>query len=132
MSIEPLLAERGVVVLHAFFALLAIGVMGLLFTLPKGRRAHRVLGWIWVLSMAALALSSFGIQSLRQIGPFSWLHGLALFTLVSLYQNVAAARRHNAAAHRRGMIWLAVLGLGVTGAATLLPGRVMHAVVLGG
>jgi len=132
MSLAPLLAESLVVQLHAFVALALLLVTGMIAIAPKGRRVHRTLGWIWVLGMAIVAASSFAIHDLRQVGPFSWIHLLSTFTLVMLVLNVRAARRHNVAAHRSGMIWLTFGALGVAGAFTLMPGRVMFLVLSGG
>jgi len=45
---------------------------------------------------------------------------------------VLHARRHRVAAHRTAMMSLFIGALVIAGAFTLLPGRVMHAVVFGG
>jgi len=103
-----------------------------IFMLPRGRRAHRVLGWIWVIAMIVIAVSSFWIHTIGQFGRFSLIHLLSLATLAGLAYGVSAARRQRVADHRRTMlqlVWLALIG---AGAFTLLPGRLMHAVLTGG
>ena len=45
---------------------------------------------------------------------------------------VLAARRHNVLRHRRAMLGIFLGALVVAGLFTLLPGRIMHAVVFGG
>lgn len=131
MSLEPLLTAEPVVVFHAMAALIAfiIGVVQLAG--PKGTTAHRIVGWSWVLLLTSVATSSFWIQEIRQLGPFSWIHGLSIFTLVMLPVAVFHARRHNVSAHKAAMIGLFFGALVIAGLFTLLPGRIMHAVVFG-
>lgn len=132
MSIEPLLATNPVVILHAFGAMAAF-LMGIIqFVRPKGTTTHRVVGWSWVLLMVTVAASSFWIRDLRQFGPFSWIHGLSIFTLVMLPVAVARARLHDIDAHKKTMIGIFLGALVVAGLFTLLPGRIMHAVVFSG
>ncbi|MEN9416739.1 MAG: hypothetical protein RI988_359 [Pseudomonadota bacterium] len=111
-----------VIVVHALAALLAVGLGAWLLKSRKGHRAHRVLGWVWVLSMATVAGISFAI---RGPGGFSWIHGLSVFTLVTLVTGVLAARAHRVKAHRINMISLYVGALVITGLFTLLPGRLI-------
>lgn len=92
----------------------------------KGTSLHKALGRVWVGTMAVVALSSFAITEVRMFGPFSFIHGLSLLTLVG---GVRAIRRGDVRSHRISMITLYVFALLLTGAFTLLPGRRMHAVV---
>lgn len=132
MSLAPLLQAGPTVVLHAVAALAAF-VVGLLQIFgPKGTTMHRLLGWCWVLLLAVIAVSSFWIHGLRVIGPFSPIHILSIATLVLLPLAVLAARRHRVRTHKRAMIGLFAGALVVAGLFTLLPGRVMHAVLFGG
>ena len=131
MSFAPLLEAAPAIPLHAFAAMSAF-VLGLVqFTAPKGTLPHRTLGWIWVLLMACAALSSFWIHQIRLIGPWSPIHLLSIFTLVMLPLAVWRAHRHRVADHRRIMMALFSGALLVAGLFTLLPGRIMHAVVFG-
>ncbi|WP_375464129.1 DUF2306 domain-containing protein [uncultured Methylobacterium sp.] len=131
MTLAPLAAAGPLVQAHALAAFLAIALGAAQFVLPKGRRPHRILGRAWVGLLALVALSSFGIHGLRQVGPFSWIHGLSLFTLTMLVLGVAFARSGRIAAHRWTMIGLFSGALIVTGLFTLVPGRTMHAVLFG-
>ena len=117
--------------LHAFAAMAAF-VLGLVqFAAPKGTLPHRTIGWIWVLLMAAVAASSFWIHQIRLVGPWSPIHLLSIFTLVMLPLAVWRAHRHRVTDHRRIMIAIFAGALVVAGLFTLLPGRIMHAVVFG-
>jgi uncharacterized membrane protein len=131
MNLAPLLDAAPAIPLHAFAAMSAF-VLGLVqFAAPKGTLPHRTLGWIWVLLMACVAVSSFWIHQIRLIGPWSPIHLLSIFTLTMLPLAVWRAHRHRVADHRRIMIALFSGALVVAGLFTLLPGRIMHAVVFG-
>ena len=131
MSLAPLLDATPAIPLHAFAAMSAF-VLGLVqFAAPKGTLPHRTLGWIWVLLMACVAVSSFWIHQIRLIGPWSPIHLLSIFTLTVLPLAVWRAHRHRVADHRLMMIALFSGALVVAGLFTLLPGRIMHAVAFG-
>jgi uncharacterized membrane protein len=131
VSLDPLLQSSPFIVVHAFAAMTAF-VLGIVqFALPKGTTRHRVTGWIWVLLMAVVAASGFGIHHLRVWGPWSPIHLLSVFTLVMLPLAVLHARRHRIANHRRAMISIFVGALVIAGVFTLLPGRIMYQVVFG-
>ena len=107
-------------------------VLGLVqFAAPKGTLPHRTIGWIWVSLMVAVAISSFWIHQIRLVGPWSPIHLLSIFTLIMLPLAVWRAHRHRVADHRRAMISIFSGALVVAGLFTLLPGRIMHAVVFG-
>ena len=81
--------------------------------------------------MATVAVSSFWIHQIRLVGPWSPIHLLSIFTLITLPLGVWKAHRHDVADHRRIMILLFSGALVIAGLFTLLPGRIMHAVVFG-
>jgi uncharacterized membrane protein len=110
-------------------AAFALGIVQ--FAAPKGTIPHRTIGWIWVTLMLGVSLSSFMIHQIRLWGPWSPIHLLSIFTLVSLPLAVWAAHRHRVAAHRGAMTSLFLGALVIAGAFTLLPGRIMHQVMLG-
>jgi uncharacterized membrane protein len=131
MSLAPLLNAAPAIPLHAFAAMAAF-VLGIVqFAAPKGTLPHRSIGWIWVLLMASVAVSSFWIHQIRLFGPWSPIHLLSIFTLTMLPFGVWMAHRHRVVDHRRIMISIFTGALVIAGLFTLLPGRVMHAVVFG-
>jgi len=131
MTLAPLLGAPAAIQVHAFAAVTAF-VLGLAqLALPKGTFPHRTMSWIWVLLMLVVALGSFLIHQLRLWGPWSPIHLLSIFTLVTLPLAVNHARRGRIASHRWVMLSLFVGGLVVAGAFTFAPGRIMHAVVFG-
>lgn len=131
MSLTPLLSSTGPIMLHAFAALAAF-VLGIAqLAGPKGTLPHRVLGWTWAALMATVAVSSFWISTIRQMGPFSLIHMLSIFVIVMLPMALLAAHRHQVSRHRYTMIGLFTGALPIAGAFTLYPGRIMHHVVFG-
>lgn len=131
MSFAPLLQSGAAVSFPAFAALAALALGVLPFVLPKGGSRHRAVGHTWAAPMLAVAASSLAIHEIRLFGPRSPIHLLSLLVLATVPVAIAGARRGRIARHRRGMIQLFVLALLGAGAFTLLPGRVMHAVVFG-
>lgn len=132
MNLAPLLSAPGPIPMHALAAMAAF-VLGIVqLAGPKGTAFHRVLGWTWSALMAAVAISSFWISTIRQFGPFSLIHLLSLLTLATLPIALYAAHYHHVAAHRRGMVMLFIGALVIAGAFTLYPGRIMARVVFGG
>src|SRR6201996_457756 len=111
-------------------AAFALGVVQL--AAPKGTLPHRALGWIWVALMMVVALSSFWIHQIRLVGPFSPIHLLSIFTLVIVPIGVWRAHRHDVSGHSKTMVLTFAGALVIAGLFTLLPGRIMHAVVFGG
>ena len=116
------------VILHAVAATGAVVLGAWLLWARKGHRAHRVGGWIWVVCMAFVAGISFTLH-----GPagFSWIHGLSVFTLMTLATGVRAARAHRVRAHRANMIALYAGALVIAGLFTLLPGRLIGSALWG-
>ena len=131
MGLAPLTSAAPAISLHAFAAMAAFVLGVVQLASPKGTLPHRTLGWVWVALMATVAISSFWIHQIRLLGPFSPIHLLSIFTLVMLPLAILEAHRHQVAAHRRAMIMLFSGALVVAGLFTLLPGRIMHAVVFG-
>ena len=131
MSLAPLLDAAPAIPLHAFAAMAAFALGLVQFAAPKGTLPHRTVGWIWVGLMAVVAASSFWIHEIRLLGPWSPIHLLSIFTLIVLPIAVWRARRHRIADHRRIMTMTFVGALVIAGLFTLLPGRIMHAVVFG-
>lgn len=131
MTLEPLLAASPSIQLHAFSAMGAF-LLGLVqFAAPKGTLPHQTIGWIWVALMLVVAISSFWVHTIRLWGPWSPIHFLSIFTLVTLPAAVYAAHAHRVSIHRRAMIALFAGALVVAGIFTLLPGRIMNTVVFG-
>lgn len=131
-GIELFLGAPALIQLHAVLAVTAIILGGVQLAAPKGTPSHRLLGRVWVASMAIVALSSFFIHEIRMFGPFSAIHLLSVLTLITLWQAIRLVRKGDIVRHKKAMIRLYVLALLITGAFTLLPGRLMYRVFFGG
>lgn len=131
MTLAPLLHATFAIQVHTAMALLAAGLSVHQFTARRGGRAHRAVGYVWAVLMMVTAASSFFINELRVLGPFSPIHILSVLTLYSVPSAILAARRHNILLHRRIMLRLVFLALITAGLFTLAPGRIMHSVVFG-
>jgi uncharacterized membrane protein len=131
MDFAPLLQASPVIQVHAYFAILALGLGAVQLFRRKGDAPHRLLGRVWVGLMAVVALSSFFIWTIRLWGPFSPIHLISIFTLAMLWLGVSYARRHAIARHMRVMRATYLLALVVTGLLTFLPGRIMYRLAFG-
>ena len=131
MSLAPLLQASPVIQIHAFAAMSAFALGVAQLVAPKGTIPHRILGWTWVALMVVVSVTAFFIHQIRLWGPWSPIHLLAIFTLVTLPLGVWRARRHEVEHHRWTMIGIFTGGLVIAGAFTFVPGRIMHAVVFG-
>ena len=116
---------------HAYAAFLAVVLGGIQLSRPKGTSSHKYLGYTWVTLMLWVSISSFWIQTIKMIGPFSPIHFLSIFTIWSVFEAIRSARNGNIIRHKRMMKLLYILALIVTGLFTLLPGRTMNAVLFG-
>jgi len=131
MSLAPLLDAVPAIPVHAFAAMTAFVLGVVQLAAPKGTLPHRALGWVWVLLMLSVAISSFWIHQIRLVGPWSPIHLLSILVLVTVPLAVWKAYHHEVADHRRIMTSVFCGALVIAGLFTLLPGRIMHAVVFG-
>ena len=131
MTLAPLANASLMIQIHTALALGAVVLTIAIFSLKKGNRYHRVMGWAWVIMLAAVAISSFWINTIKLVGPLSPIHLLSIFVLWNLYRSVTAARSNRVADHKCAMQGLAFGALLIAGAFTFLPGRLMNAVLLG-
>ncbi|WMS42432.1 DUF2306 domain-containing protein [Acuticoccus sp. MNP-M23] len=132
MNLAPLLAAVPPIPSHAFAAMAGTVIGIAQFALPKGTLRHRVLGWVFVVGLAYVAVTGLFIHTLQIWGQWSPIHLLSIATLALLVRAVLAARSGNIGRHSRAMTLIYLGALVVAGAFTLMPGRVMHNVVVGG
>ena len=130
MNLEPLLDAPLAIQIHVATVLPAAMLGAYLLAGRKGTQTHRLLGRVWVGLMAITAVSSFFIHEFRLIGPFSPIHLLSMVTLASCVQIVRYARQGQIEAHRQTVLILFWAGIGLAGAFTFLPGRIMHRMLM--
>jgi uncharacterized membrane protein len=131
VSLAPLLNAAGAIPPHAFAAMAAFVLGVVQLAAPKGTLPHRTIGWIWVGLMLTVAVSSFWIHQSRVWGIWSPIHLLSIFTLMIVPLGVWKAHRHDVRNHSRIMMFTFSGALVIAGLFTLVPGRIMHAVVFG-
>jgi uncharacterized membrane protein len=131
MTLAPLLDAPLVIQIHAFAAIAAFTLGTAQLAAPKGTFPHRIVGWSWTTLMLTVAVSSLFIHAIKMWGPWSPIHLLSLLVLATLPLAVWHARRHHVRQHRWAMLMLFTGALVIAGGFTLLPGRIMHAVVFG-
>jgi uncharacterized membrane protein len=132
MTLQPLLSASPAIQIHAFAAMAAFGLGAIQLARRKGDGPHRLAGYAWVGLMLAVALSSFWIHEINQWRSFSFIHLLSIWVLAYTPFVVMMARRGNISAHKKGMVGLFAGALVIAGLFTLMPGRIMHAIMFGG
>jgi uncharacterized membrane protein len=135
MTLEPLLRAPLPVQIHVATVLPAF-VLGTwqLFVSRKGAPLHRAIGYIYLTLMTITAITTLFIHILMPTSPFfglSPLHLLIPLTLFGVFGALHGAWTHNIREHKIAMIALYVGAILIAGSLTLLPGRIMHAVVFG-
>jgi uncharacterized membrane protein len=129
VTLAPLLASPATVIAHTILATAALVLGAAVLFLRKGTPLHRRLGTVWAGSMMIVAAISLGISSVNP-GHFSFIHLLSAITLVNIPYAIWMRRRGAVRAHAIAMT-SNYAGLLAAGAFTLVPGRIMHAVVFG-
>ncbi len=104
----------GVVWLHLATILVAVALTPVMLLRRRGDRRHRVLGGVWLASMAATAAISFFIHTIRP-GQFSLIHLLSAWTLVQVPLIWWTARTHRVARHRRAVHGMVIGALLIAG-----------------
>ena len=131
MSLLPY-TEAGIIIqLHIIGALLSVTLGPIAIYRRKRDRTHKVVGYIWVVSMATVALSSFGITSFGVVGPFSPIHLLSILALGTLYYAMRAIFRGDVLAHKAALKSLYWNGLLIAGLFNFLPDRATARVIFG-
>ena len=116
---------------HAILAMIAIILGGIQLSMKKGGTIHKLLGRIWVGLMLIVATTSFFIHEIKLWGAYSPIHLLSLWTIFILGVGIYYVRVGNIKRHKQIMIATYFFALILTGFFTLMPGRVMHQILIG-
>ncbi|MFK0384378.1 DUF2306 domain-containing protein [Agrobacterium sp. NPDC090273] len=131
MSLQPLLDASPAVQFHVATVIPAALLGAFILLRPKGTTVHRAMGKIWVVLMVSTSVSTFFIHELNVVYGFSPIHLLSVFTIYGCVQAIYFVRRGDIRRHMRIMQSVYLGGIVVAGAFTFVPGRIMHAAVLG-
>jgi uncharacterized membrane protein len=134
MRLAPLLQASPAIQIHVAAAVIALGLGLWQFLGRKGSIPHRIVGWIWVVLLGSICISSFFIPGSLFIGPISVFHALSVYTLWALFMGAKAARAGEVADHKSYMTWIyglsivlsAVIAVGSSGGVlneVFFPGR---------
>lgn len=122
---------------HWVAALVAFALGLVIFSLKKGTRLHKALGWTYVTAMAVTAVTAVLI---REIGPsgdmpslfgFSPIHLFVPLTFFGVGGALIAIRNGNVKRHRARMIGVFLGALLIAGLFTLAPGRRVYMLLFG-
>ena len=111
MNFQPLFGSDHPIAIHAFAAMLAIGLGVTQYVLPKGTSLYQCLGYVWVTLMASVAITGLFIHEIQMIGAFSPIHLLSLLVLVTLVWAVWAAKNGLVCRHCTALMMLYIFGL---------------------
>lgn len=131
MTLAPLTDLPLALQLHLWPALLAL-VLGPVALYRRRRdRLHKVAGYTWVVAMALVAGGAFWLEAavLPIAFGFGPIHVLSVVVLYGLLRGVLAARAGDTTGHAawmRGLYWQALF---IAGTLTLLPGRMLNALL---
>lgn len=89
----------------------------------RGDRLHKVLGKIWSVLMLVGCLLSFGIT---YNGSYSWLHGLAFFSIYQKIKGLRAIRLKNVRVHKRAMVGSYLGSVAAFLSAAVIPNRMIN------
>ncbi len=132
MTFDPLLDAPFAVQFHVATVLPAAVLGAVLLVRPKGTPTHRLLGKTWLLLMVVTSFSTFFIHDLKTVGNFSPIHLLSIYVIVGSIPAIRAARRGDIRAHRAQVAGMYFGGIVVAGLFTLVPHRVMGAMIFNG
>ena len=117
--------------IHAIMAMIAIILGAIQLFMKKGGTIHKLLGRIWIGIMMFVAITSFFIHEIKLWGAYSPIHLLSLLTIFTLGLAIYYVRIGNIKRHKQTMIATYFFALIVAGFFTLMPGRVMHHILIG-
>lgn len=118
-------AELGPAIwIHLTAVVLALGTTPFLLLRTKRDRLHKSMGYLWVGSVAVIAVSSFFLKFIIR-GSFSPIHLLSVWTLIQLPMIVMRARKKDIESHRKKVRGIVAGGLIVAGIIAFLPIRLL-------
>lgn len=109
---------------HLFTICAALAITPVMLLRRRGDRLHHNLGYVWVVALFVTALLSFDIR-LINLGQFSPIHILSLWTMTQAPFIVWRARQHDHVRHRRSVRLMVAGALLIAGFFTFPFGRLL-------
>lgn len=132
MTLDPIFNASLPIQIHVLTVIPAAVLGAWLLARRKGTPAHRLLGRLWMMLMVASSISSLFVHTIRMVGPFSPIHLLSIWVLISAFWAIAAIRAGNVRRHKQMVVGMYLGGIVGAGIFTILPGRIMNAVLFSG
>ena len=130
MNLDAFFNASPVIVIHAIAAFAALGLGTAMFVRKKGTKSHKVIGRMFALLMALVALSAIFIRNIND-GNFSFIHIFVVLTFTALFQTFYHIRNGNLAKHKSAVKGLFFGALLIPGFLSFLPGRLMWVTFFG-
>ena len=128
MTLSPILSAPALIQFHMACALIALVLGPFVIHRAPRDRFHKIAGYVWVISMTCVAVSSLFIPSfgLKVIGHLGPIHGLAFLALWSLWTGMYSIYKRDIARHKAALKGLYWQGLAVAGLVNFIPGRAVN------
>lgn len=110
--------------LHLGTIAVALALTPAMLLRRRGDNLHRVLGWIWAVTMFVTAVITLLVRVINP-GYLSPIHVLSLLTVAAVPRLVWQARRHQISQHRRGVRNVVTFALLLAGVLTFPFGRML-------
>jgi uncharacterized membrane protein len=129
VNIDPVFTAPVAVQIHLVTVLVALTLTAVILPMKKGTKLHKMLGRIWAICMLTTAFVTFAINSFDSAFGFSLIHLFSIMVLFSVPYAIYSVRKGQIGAHKKAMMGVIFGGLGIAGAFTLSPGRLLWEVL---
>ncbi|MGB0505551.1 MAG: DUF2306 domain-containing protein [Pikeienuella sp.] len=129
MNLAPIFSASGAVQIHLATVFIALFLTFIILPMKKGTKLHKFLGRIWVICMLTTAIVTFAINSFDSPIGLSPIHLFSILVLFSVPFSIYSIRKGRVSAHKKAMMGVIIGGLGIAGAFTLSPGRLLWEVL---
>lgn len=130
MNLDIFFGAPWVVIIHTLCALAAFVLGVLMFVRKKGTTSHKMIGRLFALLMASVALTAIFIRQINN-GAFSFIHIFVVVTFFALFETFYYIRKGNIRRHKRAVQGMFFGALLIPGIFSFMPGRLMWSVYFG-
>ena len=133
MTLTPLLDAALIVQIHVAFAIPALLIGPFAIFMRTSWRAHKIVGYCWVVAMAGLSITALFIpsHSLAVVGHLGPIHLFSVFGLWGITNGIWLATQGRIAEHRMALKWTWFGAMGAASLANFIPGRTINQMVFG-
>ena len=130
MHLDVFFGAPLVIIIHTLcaFGALALGII--MFARKKGTTSHKMIGRLFALLMALVAISAIFIRQIND-GAFSFVHIFVVVAFIALFETFYHIRKGNIKKHKSAVKGLFFGALLIPGIISFFPGRLMWVVFFG-